>query len=135
MFRGVLEIFLAYRRSREAVDIQQAGLGRDRRVFNRVPVQAACRISNPMFGLESVGSTVNISLDGVGMVAPVNWSEGNRIHLFIEPAGFETEGVIVFRMEEAPQFRYGVRFLQTQLPQIIKLRRFLKQQHHGRLSL
>jgi hypothetical protein len=135
VFGAVLETLAAYRRSREIFLEQVPGGGRDRRVFQRVQLQTACRLSNPVFGLESSGTTTDISLDGLGVIAPVNWAHGNRIRLSLGAAGFEASGVIVFRREEAPNFRYGVRFEKTGLLQILKLRRFLKQTHKGRLKL
>jgi hypothetical protein len=117
------------------VDVEQAGAGQDRRVFRRVPVVVPCRIANAMFGLESEATTVNISMDGMGLLAPVNWSESSRIRIQLAPAGFETEGVIVYRKGETPGYRYGVRFAGTKISQIFKLRRFLKQHHSGKLSL
>ena len=135
MFAAFFEILLAYRRSHEVFDARAASVGQDRRIFQRVPIKVDCRLTNPVFGLESVGSTIDISLDGLGVMAPVNWAQGNRIRIWLESAGFEAAGVIVFRKEEAPNFRYGVRFEQTGILQILKLRRFLKQNHSGRLRL
>jgi hypothetical protein len=128
------EILLAYRRSREPFEIQQVGLGKDRRIFLRVSLQIPCSIANPMFGLESPASTVDASLEGVGVLAPVNWSQGSRIRVKLEAISFEADGIIVFRREESPHFRYGVRFQSTALLQLLKLRRLLKKSHGGRLS-
>lgn len=130
-----LEILLAYRRAREAFDTQPSNLGQDRRVFERVHRQVNCRLANPMFGLETLGTTVDISLDGLGVVAPINWSQGSRVRLWIDDIGFEAAGLIVFRKEETPQFRYGIRFTKTGIFQILKLRRFLQQNHSGRLTV
>ena len=75
-----------------------------------------------------------MSLNGVGVVVPANWAEGNRIRVRIDEIKFEADGIIVFRKEEAPQFRYGVRFQNTGIFKILKLRRFLQSHHNGRLS-
>jgi hypothetical protein len=131
---GLDEVFLAYRKSREMYDPRQAGLGQDRRIFYRVTLKVVCRMLSPMFGLETSGTTVDVSLNGVGVIVPANWAEGNRIRVRIDDIKFEADGIIVFRKEEEPQFRYGVRFQNTGIFQILKLRRFLQGHHSGRLS-
>ena len=87
------------------------------------------------FGLESAGTAVNVGLGGTGVLAPVNWSEGSRIRMRLEPLDFEVDAIIVFRREETPQFHYGVKFQQMGFLQILKLRRFLLQTHTGRLTI
>jgi hypothetical protein len=109
--------------------------GQDRRVFQRVPLKVPCGLTNPLFGLETTGTTIDISLDGLGLTAPVNWSEGNHIRIQFKESMLDAEAVIVFRKEEAPVFRYGVRFRKAGLFQILKLRRFLKKHYSGPLSL
>jgi hypothetical protein len=135
VLRALAEIHLAHRRSREEWQPKQANVGKDRRVFYRVPVTLPCLLVHPMFGLEVLAATVNMSLEGAGLSAPVNWSEGSRVHLRFEAIGLDVDGIIVFRKEEAPRFRYGVMFQKLGLFQILKLRRFLRSQHTGRLSL
>ncbi len=135
MFQVLHDLLLAYQRSRQAVHLQQAVKGQDRRVFRRVPVVVACQIRNPMLGLESAGLTVNISMDGLGLTAPVSWAEASRIRIRLEGVNFESEGVVMFRKEEAPQFRYGIRLVGTRISEIFKLFRFLRQHHSGPLSL
>ncbi len=135
MIRRFLEISLAYRLSREAWDSQRAGLGQDRRVFHRVSTKVACKLTHPMFGLEASGTTVDLSLEGLGVVLPVNWSEGSRVHVRLDTVNFDADGIVVFRKEESPQFRYGIKFQNTGVFQIIRLRRFLQQHHSGRLSV
>jgi len=56
-------------------------LGKDRRVFQRISVQIPCKMDNQLFGLESEGSTVNLSLGGMGLVAPVSWPEGSQVRV------------------------------------------------------
>ena len=73
MIRGLSEILLARRRSHETWDQRKGESGRDRRVFHRVSVQVPCKLLSPMFGLESQGTTIDLSLEGAGMFAPVNW--------------------------------------------------------------
>lgn len=135
MFQALHDLLVAYQRSREAVHVQPGAGGQDRRVFLRVPVVVGCTLFNPMFGLESEGRTINVSMDGLGLTAPVNWSESSRIRIRLESVGFESEGVVVFRKEEAGQFRYGVRLIRTRVTQILKLFRFLHRHHSGKLSL
>ena len=132
--RGLLEIVKAHRQSRQQWEPQQANLGQDRRVFLRVSVQVPCHLNNPMFGLESSGRTVDLSLGGVGCVGPVNWPIGSRIRIGLEPMAFAAEGIVVYRKEEPPQFRYGIKFHNLGYIQIFKLRRFLKRKHNGYLS-
>jgi hypothetical protein len=126
---------LAYRLSRETWSAEEAGLGQDRRVFHRVPVKIECKLTNPMFGLETSGTTVDLSLEGLGVGLPVNWSEGNRIHVRIESINFDADAIVVFRKEEAlGQYRYGIKFQNIGIFQIIRMRRFLQKHHGGRLS-
>src|SRR5262249_10589895 len=97
MFRGAIELFLAHRHSREAWDPKEALLGRDRRIFQRVAVQIPCHMNNRVFGLESEGATVNLSLGGMGLVAPVAWPEGSQVQ--VRFGSLELEGLIVFRKD------------------------------------
>ncbi len=135
MLYGFLEVWLAYRSSRQLFDSRVPMHGQDRRVFQRVPVKLSCDLANPLFGLETTGTTIDISLDGLGLTAPVNWSEGNHIRVQFKELQFDANAVIVFRKEEASVFRYGVRFRRANIFQILKLRRFLKKYHSGPLSL
>jgi len=132
--RGLFEIIKAHRQSREQWDPQLANLGQDRRVFLRVSLQVPCQLNNPMFGLESSGRTVDLSLGGVGLVGPVNWPIGSRIRIGLEVLTFVVDGIVVFRREESPQFRYGIKFQHLGYFQVFKIRRFLKKQHNGSLS-
>src|SRR5580692_9861258 len=106
--RNFIELFLAYRQSRQGWRPQEAHLGRDRRVFRRIPVKVAYRMRNRVYGLEANGELANLSLGGAGFVAPVNWAEGSQIHLAIEEYKFAADSVIVFRKAEGNQFMYGV---------------------------
>jgi hypothetical protein len=135
MLNDFVEILTTHRISREIWDPRQANLGADRRVFHRVPIQAPCRLIHSSFGLESAATVMNLSLGGVGVLASVNWSEGSRIRVRLEELGLEVSAIIVFRREEASQFRYGVKFQQMGLLEIVRLRRFLQKHHQGRLTL
>ena len=135
MLGGLDEAVRAYRKSREFFDPRQSGLGQDRRVFHRVPLEIPCRLVSPMFGLETSGTTVDISLDGLGVTVPANWAEGNRVRVRLDSIKFEASGIIVFRKEEGHLFRYGVRFQQTGFFQILKLRRSLQEHYSGRLTI
>ena len=129
MIRGALEILSAYRRSRQIWIPENAGLGADRRVSSRVPAKFKCRLENPNFGLEAAGETIDLSLEGVALMTAVNWSEGNQIRLELEAPLFRAEGTIVYRREDPPVFRYGIKFRNLGVLQIVKLRQILKGFH------
>src|SRR5579872_5813346 len=135
MLRRWSELFLAYRQSRQAWRPQEAHLGRDRRVFRRIPVKIAYRMHNRVYGLETNGSLANLSLGGAGFVAPVNWAEGSQIHLIIEEYTFAADGLIVFRKAEGGQFMYGAKFQSLNVKNLMKLRRILKKNHDGPLTV
>jgi len=126
---------MAHRHSREAWSPKEALLGRDRRIFLRVPVKVACRMNNRLFGLESAGTTVNLSLGGVGVVAPVNWPEGSQVDVHLGDYGMRLEGLVVFRRDASPEFRYGVKFQRLKYRDLAKLRRILQKNHHGPLTI
>jgi hypothetical protein len=135
LIRGLSEIFLARQRSRERWRPLTVDPGRDRRVFYRVSLQMPCKLIQPMFGLEAAGSTIDLSLEGAGLFAPVNWAEGSRVRLQLESVDFESAAVIVYRkQEEVSRFRYGVKFEHMGFFQIVKLRRWLQKKYSGRLS-
>jgi hypothetical protein len=125
VIRRIVEIISAHRSSRERWSLQQAPLGQDRRIFNRVPFKGACRITNPMFGLEGQCTALDISLGGMGLVGPINWPEGSHVLVQIETLDFDGEAVIVFRKEDPPQFRYSVKFQRLGFWQLLKLQRAL----------
>jgi len=133
--RKIIELFVAYRQSRQAWRPQQAHLGRDRRVFRRIPIKIAYRMRNRVYGLETDGSLANLSLGGAGFVAPVNWAEGSQIHLIIEEYKFACDGLIVFRKAEGNQFMYGAKFQSLSVKNLMKLRRILKKNHNGPLTV
>jgi hypothetical protein len=135
MLNEFVEIMTAHRISREIWDPRQANLGADRRVFHRVAVSIPCRLIHSSFGLESAATALNIGLGGTGVLAPVNWSEGSRIRVRLDPLGLDVNAVIVFRREEASQFHYGVKFQEVGFFDILKLRRFLQKHYPGRLTL
>ena len=135
MFDAVSEVLLAFRKSRESYDPEHKAHGSDRRVFHRVPLAIEGHLINPAFGLEAPCTTINISLDGLGATARVNWSEGNRIQVRFDWLSNPLDAVVVFRKQDALLFRYGIQFQQLSFYQIIKLRRFLKRHYDGFLSL
>jgi hypothetical protein len=139
MFRSVVELMLAHRHSREAWDPRQADLGRDRRIFQRVRLEVPCRLDNQFFGQAAEGSTVNLSLGGVGLVAPVMWPEGSRVRVHMESLSLRADGLIVFRKDPATdtdrRTRYGVKFQGMGFKDLLKLRRILKQNYQGPLAV
>jgi c-di-GMP-binding flagellar brake protein YcgR len=135
VIRGILEIVAALRHSRENGDPDNAALGRDRRFFQRIPVRIAVKMKNRVYGLEAQGTLVDLSLGGAGFIVPVNWPEGSHVRLRLEGLDFEADTIVVFRIEEAANFHYGVQFKRLQLGQAYKLRRILRDRHSGPLSL
>jgi hypothetical protein len=135
MFKDFSEILTAHRVSREIWNPRMANLGADRRVFQRVPVKVPCVLIHSSFGLESPATAMNLGLGGTGVIAPVNWSEGSRIRVRLEPFKFDMSAVIVFRREDAQQFHYGIKFQTLGFLEIVKLRGFLQKHHSGRLTL
>ena|SRR5437879_665389 len=128
MFRGISELFLAHKHSREAWDPKQALLGKDRRVFQRVAIQIPCQMDNQFFGLESQGSTVNLSLGGMGLVAPVSWPEGSQVKVAF--GTLVLNGLIVYRRDAAAlneESRYGIKFQKLGLTDLLKLRKLIKE--------
>jgi hypothetical protein len=130
-----MELLLARRHSRESWVPAQALMGRDRRIFQRVPLQERCQLRNPLFGLESEGNIVNLSLGGAGVVAPVSWPEGGRVRLQCESWSLEIDAIIVFRKEQAASFRYGLKFQDMSLRPLIRLRRLLRKNYGGPLTV
>jgi hypothetical protein len=133
--RHWMELFLAFRESRETWRPQQANLGRDRRVFRRIDVKVAYRMRNRVYGVETEGQLANLSLGGVGFVAPANWAEGSPIHLVISDYGFASDGVIVFRKADGAQFFYGAKFQALSVKNLLRLRRVLKKNNDGPLTV
>ena len=135
MIRPLVELFLAHRHSRESWDPKQALQGRDRRVFQRVVVQLPCRMDNRLFGLESDGSTVNLSLGGMGLLAPVTWPEGSQVRVCFN--GLVLEGLIVYRKDPAlasQECRYGIKFQKLRFRDLMKLRKVLQGNYQGPLA-
>src|SRR4029077_17363051 len=97
LMRSIVELFLAHKHSRETWDPKAASLGKERRVFQRIPVRIPCKMDNQLFGLESDGSTVNLSLGGVGLVAPVSWPEGSQVRVSFN--ALVLNGLIVYRRD------------------------------------
>jgi hypothetical protein len=135
MFRSFVELVLAHKHSREAWDPKQTLLGKDRRVFQRVAVQIPCRMDNPLFGLESQGSTTNLSLGGMALVASVTWPEGSQVRVSFNSLALN--GLIVYRRDAAAanqECRYGIKFQKLKFKDLLKLRRVLQQNHKGPLA-
>ena len=127
MFKNVVELFLAHKHSRETWDPTDALLGKDRRIFERISVQIPCKINNQLFGLESEGSTVNLSLGGMGLVAPVSWPEGSQVRVSFK--ALVLNGLIVYRRDAAAvneECRYGIKFQKLGLTDLFKLRKIIQ---------
>jgi len=136
MIRPLVELFLAHRHSRESWDPKQALQGRDRRVFQRVAVQMPCRMDNRLFGLESDGATVNLSLGGIGLVAPVTWPEGSQVRVHFNE--LVLDGLIVYRKDPTlsnQECRYGIKFQKLRLRDLLKLRKVLLVNYQGPLAV
>ncbi|MFA5975033.1 MAG: PilZ domain-containing protein [Elusimicrobiota bacterium] len=139
MFQELREIFLAHHHSREVWDPENASLGRDRRLFQRVPVQIPCRIDNPYLGAEGQGTAINLSLGGVGMMTLVSWPEGSQVRVLLDSVSLILSGIIVFRMEvpggSELRYRYGVKFQKMGFRDVVHLRRVLRKQYNGPLAV
>jgi hypothetical protein len=135
MLRALSELFLAFRQSRVSWKPQQTQLGRDRRRFHRVSIRVACRMNNRMYGMDTSGMLVNLSLGGAGFTAPAKWPEGNRVRVFIDEFRFVANAIIVFRGDGESDFLYGVKFERMGLKNILKLRRILRRHFQGSLTL
>ena len=110
-------------------------MGRDRRVFHRVQVAIPCRMNSHLFGLESQATSVNLSLGGMSLVAPVTWPEGSQVQIQLEETGFKLDGVICFRVASDKQFRYGVKFHRMSVGELVKLRQVLREKYNGPLAV
>ena len=136
MIRPLVELFLAHKHSRESWDPREALLGKDRRVFQRVPVQTPCRMDNRLFGLESEGSVVNLSLGGMSLVAPVSWPEGSQVQISF--GALVLDGLVVYRRDataSCPECRYGIKFQKLGISKLLKLRRLLQENYKGPLAV
>ena len=134
--RSLIELFLAHRHSRKSWDPKQALLGRDRRVFERVAVQMPCKIDNRLFGLEGQGSTINLSLGGVSLVASVTWPEGSQVRVSFN--SLQVDGLIVYRRDVTvanQECRYGIRFQKLGVKDLLKLRKVLQNNYKGPLAV
>jgi PilZ domain-containing protein len=128
VIRPIVELFLAHKHSRESWDPTQALLGKDRRVFERIALQIPCKMNNQLFGLESEGSTVNLSLGGVGLVAPVSWPEGSQVRVSFDAVALN--GLIVYRRDATAsnqECRYGIKFQKLGFVDLLKLRKVIKE--------
>ncbi|HVO33031.1 MAG TPA: PilZ domain-containing protein [Elusimicrobiota bacterium] len=134
-FRDWVHVFRAHRLSREHWNPREAMLGRDRRNFQRVPYQVGCRVESRLFGMESQGSTVNLSMVGVQLSAPVTWPEGSSVRIHLETLGFSADGIIVYRSERPVPCHYGIRFDRIGFRSLSRLRRILRGHYKGPLGL
>jgi hypothetical protein len=128
VIKPLVELFLAHKHSRESWDPTQALLGKDRRVFERISVQMPCKMNNQLFGLESEGSTVNLSLGGMGLVAPVSWPEGSQVRVSFD--AIVLNGLIVYRRDASAsnqECRYGIKFQKLGFVDLLKLRKIIKE--------
>lgn len=135
MIRSLIDLFLAHQHSREPWTPRQILLGKDRRIFQRVPVNVPCRMDNSLYGMQTSGTAVNLSLGGVGLMADVNWPEGSEVRVFIEALDLQMAGTIVFRKEEQPVSRYGVKFSSMGLLALWRLHRILRNRYQGPLAV
>lgn len=139
MIRALKELFLARRQSNEVWNPLQTNLGRDRRIFQRVPVRMAMRMDNRVFGLQAEGSLLNLSLGGAGLVAGVSWPEGSQVRVYLESIRFEADAIVVFRRDASKgattQFQYGVKFHKMNLKKLVQLRQILKKHSNGPLTV
>ena len=110
-------------------------MGRDRRVFTRVPLKVVCQMDNAAFSMETPGTLVNLSLGGAGFLAPVNWPEGCRVRLIMESFKFEAPGIIVYRKGSSADFLYGVEFRIIGFRKLYQLRGILRKSHQGSLTV
>ena len=136
MIKSLVELFLAHRHSRESWDPEHALLGKDRRIFQRVAVQLPCRMDNRLFGLESQGAMMNLSLGGLSLSAPVTWPEGSQVKVYFNELALE--GQIVYRKDSTaanPECRYGIRFQKLGLKDLLKLRKVLQKNYQGPLAV
>lgn len=96
-------------------------------------------MDNRLFGLESQGSTLNLSLGGMGLMAPVAWPEGSQVRVHLDSLSLVVDGLVVFRQEASEdsnaQCRYGVKFQRMGLKELLKLRRALRENYKGPLAV
>ncbi len=141
MIRALLELALAYRHARREWSPRETLLGRDRRIFQRVGVQSACKMDNWFFELQSKATLTNLSLGGAGLEALVSWPEGTRILLHFLDHGFTAQGILVFRraptgvQNNSGRVRYGVKFSRLGVWHVWQLRSILKKNYIGPLAV
>lgn len=126
MIRSLMELILAHSHSRKVWDPTQANLGKERRVFQRIALKVPCRMDNPLFGLESQGSTENMSMGGMGLLAPVHWPEGSQVTVTV--GALVLNGLVVYRRDSGQAqepARYGIKFQKLGVLDLFKLRRIV----------
>ena len=134
--KSLVELYLAHKHSRESWDPKQALLGRDRRVFQRVPVQIPCKLDNPLFGLEAQGAATNLSLGGISLTSSVAWPEGSQVRVSF--GALRIDGLIVYRRDVTianPECRYGIKFQKLGFKDLLKLRKVLQHNYKGPLAV
>jgi hypothetical protein len=92
-------------------------------------------MNNRLYGMDTSGTLVNLSLGGAGFTAPAKWPEGNRVRVFIDEFRFVADAVIVFRGDGETDFLYGIKFERIGLNNIVKLRCILRRHYQGSLTL
>ena len=135
MFSDFMALWAAYRHSREEWSPKEALLGRDRRIFHRVTSRVSCRMTSRLFGLESAGTAINLSLGGAGVLAPVTWPEGSQIRFVLDEYKFDVGGIICFRVDSDQQFRYGIKFDKITMSELQRLRKILRERYKGPLAI
>jgi hypothetical protein len=93
-------------------------------------------MDNQLFGLESQGSTLNLSLGGMSLVAPVSWPEGSQVRVSFGP--LVLNGLVVYRRDASPtnhECRYGIKFQKLGFSNLIRLRKVLQENYKGPLAV
>jgi hypothetical protein len=93
-------------------------------------------MDNQLFGLESQGSTVNLSLGGMGLLAPVSWPEGSQVRVAF--GTLVLNGLIVFRRDASVpdhESRYGIKFQKLGVSDLVRLRKVLQENYKGPLAV
>ncbi len=116
---------MAHAHSRKIWDPTQANLGKERRVFQRITLKLPCKMDNPLFGLESEGSTENLSMGGMGLLAPVSWPEGSQVRVSFN--SLSLNGMVVYRRDGVTKepARYGIKFQELGISDLFKLRKII----------
>ncbi len=134
MLRDWFDLFRAHRQSREDWVPAEGLLGRDRRVFQRIPCRIVCQLASEVFEMKCEGTTVNLSMGGLQLSLPVVWPEGSPVQVKLSSLGFSAEGVIAYRSGTASPCQYGIKFQRMGIQSLIKLRRIMRENYKGPLG-